>query len=317
MLEMKALAEATAMIVKEHVAIATAPLLQRIAALEDRPAPIYEPDRLVILQLVQDEIAKLPPAEPGEPGKDADIEQLPALVAEEVERAVAVLPVPKDGESIKGEPGEPGKDADPALVAALVAEEVERAVAALPPSKDGASVMVEDVLPDILDEVKAAVAALPEPRSVKNVIVNRSGEAVYTFSDGSTENIGQVAGKDGNDVDWAAVETKLRELVDAIPVPRDGKDGYSLSNFDTVMSDDGRTMLLSFEDDKQRFEVELKFPVPIYRGVFKEGTEYEAGDMVTWGGSIWHCKEATLSKPDIGPWQLAVKKGRDGKDSKS
>jgi hypothetical protein len=56
----------------------------------------------------------------------------------------------------------------------------------------------------------------------------------------------------------------------------------------------------------------------IDRGVFKDGTEYDKGDGVTWGGSFWIAQRDTQSKPDAGngDWRLAVKKGRDGKDAK-
>jgi hypothetical protein len=272
----KAMMAEIAPVIREYVAESHAPLVARIAELEARPFANAEQDSVVILRLVQEEIAKIPPPEPP-------------------------------------------KDVDPEQVASLVAEEVGRAMTALPAPQDGKSVAIEDVLPAIVAEVKTAVAALPEPRSVKNVFVNRAGEAVYAFSDGTTENIGQVAGKDGSDVDWAAVEVKLRELVDAIPRPKDGKDGFSLTNFDSSLSDDARTMILSFEDDTQRFEHEMKFPVPIYRGVFKVGEEYEAGDMCTWGGSCWVAGKATTAKPDSSDsgWTLAVKRGRDGKDGKN
>jgi integrin beta 3 len=53
----------------------------------------------------------------------------------------------------------------------------------------------------------------------------------------------------------------------------------------------------------------------LYRGIFKEGSEYEQGDMVTWGGSTWVAQSDTKAKPGDGEeWRLAVKKGRDGKD---
>lgn len=95
-----------------------------------------------------------------------------------------------------------------------------------------------------------------------------------------------------------------------------GRDGFSLSDFD-VTAIDARTVQLSFEGGEERFEVDLKFPVPLYRDVFKDGEEYERGDMVTYGGSLWHCNEATKSKPGADPaWTLAVKRGRDGKDMK-
>src|SRR3546814_12982050 len=68
-------------------------------------------------------------------GEDADPEPVAALVAEQVEKAVAAIPVPKDGEP--GRDGIDGKDADPETVAALVAEQVEKAVAAIAAPKDG------------------------------------------------------------------------------------------------------------------------------------------------------------------------------------
>lgn len=54
-----------------------------------------------------------------------------------------------------------------------------------------------------------------------------------------------------------------------------------------------------------------------YCGVYQEGTLYVRGDLVTWGGSTWHCnEEAPPSKPGEASkaWTLIVKRGRDGKD---
>ena len=271
MLETKALAEATATIVKEHVSAAVAPLLSRIETLEKRPT---EPDNVVILRLVKEEIAK--------------------------------IPAPENG-----------KDADPEQVASLVAEHVERAVAAIPAPQDGKSIGVEDVAPLIAEEIGKAVDALPVPRSVKGVVVDREGKAVFTYSDGSTENIGQVGGRDGTDVDWSAVEVKLRELVDAIPKPQDGKDGFSLDDFDCQPVDE-RTIKLMFTRGEVMHSFELEFPVTIYRGVFKAEDAYARGDAVTWGGSLWIAEKETNAKPDSpeSGWRLAVKKGRDGKDAK-
>jgi hypothetical protein len=50
-------------------------------------------------------------------------------------------------------------------------------------------------------------------------------------------------------------------------------------------------------------------------GVFRDGKTYEKGHVVTWGGSSWHCNEATESKPGDGSkvWTLMVKHGRDAK----
>jgi integrin beta 3 len=58
----------------------------------------------------------------------------------------------------------------------------------------------------------------------------------------------------------------------------------------------------------------LKWPTMIYRGVFKDGEQYEAGDAVTWGGHVWIAERATGAKPDQPDqgWRLAVKRGARG-----
>ena len=55
-----------------------------------------------------------------------------------------------------------------------------------------------------------------------------------------------------------------------------------------------------------------------YEGVYQDGKSYDAGQLVTWGGSSWHCNEATDTKPGDGSkaWTLMVKRGRDGKDGR-
>lgn len=67
----------------------------------------------------------------------------------------------------------------------------------------------------------------------------------------------------------------------------------------------------------QTTEKQIIIPSLIYRGVFKEGAEYEKGDTATFGGGLWHCEEATTDKPGTSKaWTLAVKRGADGKDKK-
>lgn len=55
-----------------------------------------------------------------------------------------------------------------------------------------------------------------------------------------------------------------------------------------------------------------------YCGVYQEGKSYDVAELVTWAGSMWHCNEATTTKPGDGSkaWTLMVKRGRDGKDGK-
>ena len=58
----------------------------------------------------------------------------------------------------------------------------------------------------------------------------------------------------------------------------------------------------------------------VYRGLYNASDEYRRGDLVTFGGSIFHATRETAGispvhgegqKPADHPWQLAVKRGRD------
>lgn len=241
--------------------------------------------------------------------KQMAVEDLEHNVEELVKAAVGEIPAPKDG-----------KDADPDEVKRLVNE----AVKAIPTPKDGTSVTVDDVAPLISSEVEKRVSQLPLPKDgkdgldVKEMFRAEGGKLVAVMSDGTTRDLGVFVGKDGQDADMAAIEKSIAEKVDAIPRPKDGKDGFSLKHFDAELMEDGRTVLLKFQDDSdQSYSVELGIPAMIYRGVFKEGQSYEKGDTVTWGGSLWHCDQSeTTSKPDGAEkhWTLAAKKGRDGRD---
>jgi hypothetical protein len=57
----------------------------------------------------------------------------------------------------------------------------------------------------------------------------------------------------------------------------------------------------------------------IYRDIFRPETEYDKGDIVTFGGSTWHCMvDKPTDKPGISDqWRLIVKKGAPGKDAVS
>lgn len=59
----------------------------------------------------------------------------------------------------------------------------------------------------------------------------------------------------------------------------------------------------------------INMPVMQYKGVWKDGQGNAVGDVVTYGGSMWHCNKSTKEKPGASSdWQLCVKRGQDGKD---
>jgi integrin beta 3 len=101
---------------------------------------------------------------------------------------------------------------------------------------------------------------------------------------------------------------------------RDGKDGVTLGvdDLSSVTFDGERTATLTFTRGESVVSYPITFAVPVYRDVWAEGTTYQAGDLVTWGGSMWIAKAETTAKPGLPTaesraWKLCVKAGRDGK----
>jgi hypothetical protein len=83
------------------------------------------------------------------------------------------------------------------------------------------------------------------------------------------------------------------------------------------LAGDNRTFLQTIElSDGKSIVSKTKLPTPLHRGVFRDGTTYERGDFVQWGGNLWHANETTTDKPLEGckSWALAARRGRDGKD---
>jgi integrin beta 3 len=121
------------------------------------------------------------------------------------------------------------------------------------------------------------------------------------------------------------IEIKLAVIEDRKPLKGDpgkdalpgepGKDGLGFDDL-TVEHDGERTVILRFARGDLVKEFPVVFPVPIYRDVYRPEKAYVRGDVVTFGGSMWHCNAATEEKPGDGStaWTLAAKRGRDGRD---
>lgn len=240
MLDIDAIAEVVAGVVRE----ATAPLLARLDALEQRE---------LVLPEKGDAGEPGPQGEPGRAG-EVDMDAVKALI----DAAVAALPPAE-----RGEKGDPGNDGPPGANGSDGAPGE--------PGRDGVG--------------------------LADALIDKDGNLVVTMTDGRTKTLGSVHGNDG-------------------APGKDGADGLGFEHM-TVEQVNDRTLCFMFKRDEQEAEVNVTFPLPIYRGVFKEGGDYEQADLVTWGGSLWHCNEPKGLKPgapDSG-WQLAAKAGRPGKDA--
>lgn len=175
----------------------------------------------------------------------------------------------------------------------------------------------------VMDAVKDAVAAIPpaEPGTpgvgVAGAMIDRDGALQLTLSDGQLVSLGRVVGTDAPGTD--AVQKMVADAVAAIPPPKDGdpgRDAFRLEDFAAELADDGRTIKMSFLAGDMLREFAFKFPTVIYRGVYRPGQEWDVGDAVSCGGSLWHCgKAGTRQTPGQGDdWQLMVKRGRDAKE---
>ena len=204
----------------------------------------------------------------------------------------------------RGEPGQDGKDGRDGADAAPVSEEqiaaaVEAYMAANPPpaGRDGADGKDgqpgKDGAPGEkgLDGKDGADGV-----GLAGAIIGRDGDLIVTLTNGEVKSLGPVVGRDGKDGER-------------------GADGQAWTAMEVTRTGP-RTVGLSFGHGDERTTYEMEFPVPVYRGVFSEGEEYLEGDMVTFGGSLWHANQATSLKPGEGAkaWTLAAKRGRDGKD---
>lgn len=91
-----------------------------------------------------------------------------------------------------------------------------------------------------------------------------------------------------------------------------------LSVFEVRQDTDPRVFVfLTAKTGELPSTMQVFIPAMIYREIYREGIEYERGDVVTFGGSAWHCQEKTTTKPGSGGgWKLMVKEGRAGKDGK-
>jgi hypothetical protein len=240
-----------------------------------------------------DQGAAGPKGDPGRDGKDADVAQVISAV-------LAQIPAPKDGEPGKnGKDGRDGKDAEPVSMAVIEAM-VVKAAADLPTLVSRA---VDAATPEVVSKV---LPLIPRPIDGRDGKDGRDGERGPKGDKGDQGEKGiGVDGRDG------------RDGVDGIgePGPR-GRDGLGFDDL-SVEFDGERTAVVVLQRGPERKEFPLTFAVPIYRGVFSPQTKYAAHDMVTYGGSVWYCRSATDQAPGEAnaSWRLAVKRGRDGKDS--
>lgn len=289
--DLTALAKELAPVVKSHVEAAFRPLAARIKALEDhRPEKGEKGDAG-------------PQGEPGQRGEQG-------LQGEVGER---------------GEKGDAGRDAEPVDLDALADAVVAKLLASdrLETLADLAAVKA------VADHFEAnPVQHGKDGRDGKDGKDGRDGER---GADGAAGEKGEPgpAGSDGLDVKdmFRSHESHLIAVMSdgttrdlGVFVGKDGSDGLS-------MTDVTREYDSAEHEVVERWSVggvakELRYPAGGIRpgGFWREGMKSLAMQAVTHDGALWIAKRDTTAKPSIeakDDWQLAARKGRDGKDGRN
>ncbi|WP_341706526.1 phage portal protein [Halopseudomonas sp.] len=236
------------------------------------------------LEAIAQQAAALIPAP--EQGKDTDSDVIKQMLAD----AVAALPAAKDGRD--GKDGENGKD--------------------------GTSVPLEEVERMVAEAVTRAMQSVREP---KDGVDGKDGK------DG-------VDGRDALEIDVLPAINEERSYCKGTFASHNGgiwiarRKTHGMDGWECIVNGWASTEIITFSE--RGFEVsvtdatgnkttkQLELPAMIYRGVFTPGMHHP-GDMVTFGGSLWHCNEPTDKKPGepgCKAWTLTAKRGRDGKDGR-
>lgn len=124
--------------------------------------------------------------------------------------------------------------------------------------------------------------------------------------------LARTPGPAGKDADMVEIERRIKEMFDALPKP---KDGFGYDDIEEFDEDDGRVAGKRYIRDgvvvkEQRHQTKMV----LFRGVHDHARVYQPGDIVSRGGSMWHCDTECKGLFNGDFWTLCVKHGRDGKD---
>lgn len=138
-------------------------------------------------------------------------------------------------------------------------------------------------------------------RGAAGAMIDRDGNLILTMSDGTVERLGVVVGKDG-------------------AAGRDGKDGLSMADVTRTYDGDAHEIVERWTVVGEQKEMRYPAGGIAPGGFWKEGTLARSAQAFTHDGHLWLAKRETRVKPSLeakDDWQLAVRKGRDGKDGRN
>lgn len=236
------------------------------------------------------------------------LEAVEARIAEKEADVSVALSAIKEIKPPVFDPPKDGKDADMERVAEIIRQAVDEAREEIRASLQSEFAVKSKALDEALAAAARAVPVFDPPKDGEpgrdaldlDVMLSIDEERRYrrgsyaTHKGGLWKTIRTSEGMDG----WECIVDGL----DAVEIEMTGDREITV-----------KTRLSSGREVAKSFAV----PVVLDRGVFKDGTAYKTGDGVTWAGSFWIAQRDTSEKPDASNsgFRLAVKRGRDGKES--
>lgn len=128
---------------------------------------------------------------------------------------------------------------------------------------------------------------------VADLLIDREGALVATFTDGRMKNLGPIVGKDG-------------------------ADGLGFDDMQAEADGEGNVTLKLVRGGIVK-EFPLSFAVPVYKGYWRQGTKAAKGNVLTHKGNAWIALTDTQDEPtreNKAVWQILAAKGSDGRDGK-
>jgi hypothetical protein len=292
--------------------------------------------------IIAEVVKQVPAPKDGAPGRDGidgakGVDAGPIDYPSIIESVAKLIPAPKDGRD--GIDGVPGRDAEPVNLDAVIEEVTKR----IPVPKDGRDgVDGKDAEVDYARVVGEVVKMVPPAKDGKDgldgknaeVDYSRVVEAVAKMFPAPKDGVDGRDGRDGKDAFAIEVlsgidpERKYQRGTWAkhngglwcARTVTDGMTGWDnivvgLASVDKREINPRETHVKWVLSDGVETLHVFKSAALLDRGVFKAGDTYEAGDVVTWDGSMWIAQKDTTEKPkESDAWRLSVKKGRDGRD---
>ena len=203
---------------------------------------------------------------------------------------------------------------DPELFGKAISEFINDAISPLIKRiKELESVEVKEVDIDAIALKAAGMIKLPEPIKQPEPVNLKAAD--FLTDEVKSSFIGAISADferrfSEMSLHWERNSVKsINEAIAKFPEPINGKDAVQIEEL--LITQEGRNLKLKLGDN----EHSIKIDSIIYKGIFKPSL-YEKGDAVTYGGNLWIAgQDNPTGKPGNSKhWQLAVKKGRDGKD---